>query len=182
MDFDIGGSTLVLDDFRVAGAQHSYDQPDWNASFALEKARVQWRKPLRLDLEAEIALDDSRPIMAMFSNQRGKHGFLERILTVRDIAGRGQMRIADNRVLVPYAMAGSDKVDVGVKALVTSKEREGVFFARFRAIEGVLKMRNDRRSFSLIGARKRFGAYIPGETPLDLGRSQPSPSIQALEH
>lgn len=169
MDFDIGGSTLVLDDFRVAGAQRSYDQPHWKASFDLEKARVQWRKPLRLKLDAEIAMQDSRPIVAMLSNQRGKHGFLEKILTVKDINGRGQMRIADNRVLVPYAMAGSDKIDVGVKARVTKEEREGMFFARFRAIEGILRTRNDARSFSLIGARKRFDAYVPGETSLDLG-------------
>jgi hypothetical protein len=170
MQFDISGSKLTLDGFRVSGEQQSFDQSDWRARFDLHEARVQWRRPIALDVKAGIRMKDSRPIVAMFANQRGKHGFLESIMTVKDISGHAQMHVADDRILVPNALAGSDKIDVGAKALVTKANREGIFYARFRKLKGILKLRNGERNFDLLRARKTFDAYVPGQTPLKLGR------------
>jgi hypothetical protein len=82
MDFDISGSSLLLVDFTVKGGRKGFDVAGWQARFDLSEARAVWKKPARLDLAAEIEMADSRPIVAMFANQRGKEGWLDRILKV----------------------------------------------------------------------------------------------------
>jgi translocation and assembly module TamB len=168
MDFDISGSSLLLDGFQVSGEQKRFDAAGWQARFDLSKARAVWKKPARLDLEAEIEMVDSRPIVAMFANQRGKEGWLDKILTVGNVKGHGDMQIDNGRALVPYAMVGSDKIDVGFKGLAVPGRREGVFYARFRKLDGILKVKDGERNFDLLGAKRTFDAYAPGEAPLKL--------------
>jgi hypothetical protein len=168
MDFDISGSSLLLDDFTVKGGQKGFDADGWQARFDLNEARAVWKKPARLDLEAEIEMADSRPIVAMFANQRGKEGWLDRILTVRDVQGHGGVQVDSGRALVPYAMVGSDKIDVGFKGLADPASREGIFYARFRGLDGILKVKDGERNFDLLDAKRTFDAYAPGETPLAL--------------
>ena len=181
MDFDISGSSLLLDRFKVAGEQQSVDDSHWSARFDLPKARVVWRKPIRLDMEAEIEMKDSRPIVALLANQRGKHGWLEKILTVEDVKGSARMNIEADRAVIPYALVGSDKIDVGAKGLVDSRSREGMFYVRFRKLHGILKVKDGERNFDIFGARKKFDDYTPGETPLSLtGVAQPESTDAAL--
>jgi hypothetical protein len=89
-------------------------------------------------------------------------------MTVEDVSGEARMRVADNEVVLPYALAGSDKIDVGAKGLIRGDDREGIFFARFRKLQGIVKLRNGARNIKLIGARKSFDAYLPGETPIEI--------------
>jgi hypothetical protein len=173
MDFDISGSALTLSKFNVSGRKKSFDAAGWQAEFDLIKARAVWRKPILLDLEAEIRMNDTRPIVAMFANQRGKHGWLEKILTVRDVEGDARLSIDAGRALVPYAMVGSDKIDVGAKALVDAGSREGIFYARFRKLQGILRVKDGEKNFDILGAREKFDAYSPGKTPLQLKGRQP---------
>jgi hypothetical protein len=168
MAFDITGSTLFLEGFRVAGEQQTYSGRDWRADIKLRRGQAVWRKPIKLDLEAEIGMKDSRPIVALMSNQRGKHGWLEKILTVEGIKGSARFKVDDKRALLPYAMVGSDKIDVGAKGLVDAKTREGIFYARFRKLDGILKVRDGERNFDLFGARKTFDAYKPGQSIVEL--------------
>jgi len=175
MDFDISGSSLLLDGFQVSGEQKRFDAAGWQARFDLSKARAVWKKPARLDLEAEIEMVDSRPIVAMFANQRGKEGWLDKILTVGNVKGHGDMQIDNGRALVPYAMVGSDKIDVGFKGLAVPGRREGIFYARFRKLDGILKVKDGERNFDLLGAKRTFDAYVPGEAPLELKGRQAEP-------
>jgi hypothetical protein len=93
MAFDITGSTLSLEGFRVAGEQQTYSEKDWRAQIKLRRGKAVWRKPVKLDVEAEIGMKDSRPIVALMSNQRGKHGWLGKILTVEDIKGSADLQV-----------------------------------------------------------------------------------------
>lgn len=181
MDFDISGSSLLLDRVKVAGGQKSFDGTDWSARFDLNKAHVVWKKPIRLDVKAGVQMKDSRPIVAMFANQRGKEGWLNKVLTVTDIRGKAELKIARERALVPFALVGSDKIDVGAKGLVDATGREGIFYARFRKLQGIVKVKDGEKNFDILGARKTFDAYAPGETPLKLTGSQPESENRPTE-
>ena len=63
-----------------------------------------------------------------------------------------------------YAFAGSDKIDVGAKGLMNGETREGMFFARFRKLHGILKVKDEERNFDILGAKRKFEAYVPGRT------------------
>jgi len=181
MAFDVTGSTLSLEGFRVAGGQQTYSERDWRAQIKLRRGNAVWRKPIKLDLEAEIAMKDSRPIVALMSNQRGKHGWLEKMLTVEDVQGSARLKVDAKRALLPYAMVGSDKIDVGAKGLVDAKTREGIFYARFRKLDGILKVRDGEKNFDLLGARKTFNEYEPGQSVVDLSVSEPEAEPEPSE-
>jgi hypothetical protein len=115
------------------------------------------------------------------SNQRGKHGWLEKMLTVEDIRGTATLKVDAGRALLPYAMVGSDKIDVGAKGLVDAKTREGIFYARFRKLDGILKVRDGEKNFDLFGARKTFDAYDPGQSVVDLSISESDAEQEPFE-
>jgi hypothetical protein len=181
MRFDISGSSLTLDRFKVAGGQKSVDRQDWYARFDLRKAHVVWTKPVRLDLQAGIEMKDSRPIVAMFANQRGKNSWLDKVLTVEGVRGKAELKVASERALLPFALVGSDRIDVGAKGLVDKSKREGIFYARYSKLHGILKVKDGDKNFDILGAREKFDSYVPGETPLRLSSSQPKPTEETPE-
>jgi hypothetical protein len=101
------------------------------------------------------------------------------MLTVEDIRGSASLEVGSGRALVPRALVGSDKIDVGAKGFIDSATREGMFYARFRKLHGILKVKDGERNFDVLGARRKFNEYVPGETPLGLRRAEQPESIDA---
>ena len=161
MAFDISGSTLLLDNVKVIGNQDTVAESDWNARIDFTRANAVWKKPVRLKAEADIAMKDSTPIVAMLSNHRNKNGWIEKLLTVGKIEGEASMDMQKNQIIFPYVFAGSDKIDVGAKGVITREARDGVVFVRYRKFKGLLKIHDGKRNFDIIKAQKKFDAYSP---------------------
>jgi hypothetical protein len=164
MVFDISGSSVRLDQVRVEGADKTFDRPDWAGRFDLNEGRVIWRKPIELEAQAAVTMKDSRPIVALMANHRGKHGWIEKLLTVENIEGKAELSASEGRATIPYALVSSDKIDVGAKGMFDDASREGIFYARFRKLDAILKVRNGDRNFDIFGAKGKFDNYAPGVT------------------
>lgn len=168
MDFDISGSAVTLDKVRIAGAEKSHDDEDWSARFELKKAHAVWKRPISIDIEADLQMTDSKPIVAVIANQRGKHGWLEKALVIDDVNGDAELHMDSKHILVPYAYAASDKIDIGVKGVITADERDGVFYVRFRKLDGILKINNGKRNLDVLNAKEKFEAYDSEEVLLKI--------------
>jgi len=92
------------------GDETSFDQEDWSAIFDLENVRAVWKKPVTIEAEVAVKIKDSRPFVAMFSNEKGQRKWLEKILTVENIRGRAEMTLENDRLVIPCAFVSSDKV------------------------------------------------------------------------
>ena len=176
MAFDISGSSVRLDEVRIQGDAKSFDQPGWAAQFDLSEGKVVWKKPVMLQAKAAVSMRDSRPVVAVLANQRGKHGWIEKLLTVEDIQGKAELSVSAGKATIPYALVGSDKIDVGAKGMFDDTSREGIFFARFRKLDGILKVRDEERNFDIFGAREKFDSYVPGQTDVFARGSEPAPA------
>ena len=161
LEFDISGSTFSLQDVKVTGAETNFDQEDWSARFDLENGRAVWEKPVIVEAEAAVEIKDSRPFVAMFSNEKGQHKWLEKMLTVENIQGRAEMTLENEQIVIPRAFVSSDKVDAGAKGVMAADRADGVFYARFRKLDAVLKIKNGNRNVDVIGAKKTFTEYDP---------------------
>jgi hypothetical protein len=159
MDFDISGSSITLDNVKVTGTEVSHDDEEWSAQFDLRKGHANWKKPIDLHLEADLQMTNSKPIVAIIANQRGKNGWLEKALTIDDVAGEANINVSHGNIIIPYAFVGSDKIDVGAKGVITADERNGVYYVRFRKLDAVLKMNNGNRNLDVWNARKTFDKY-----------------------
>lgn len=159
MDFDISGTSITIDNVRVRGESAQYDQDDWSAQFQLNKARTIWKKPVFLYTEAEAELKDSRPFVALFTNKKGEHKWIEKMLTVQDIKGTAEMTLDNQRLSIPHAFTSSDKIDAGIKGIIDTGQRQGVFYVRHGKLDAILEVRDGERDIDIIGARKKFSEY-----------------------
>jgi hypothetical protein len=163
MDFDISGSRILLDRVRVAGMQVSTRHPDWYARLILKKGHVVWKKPTRVEVTAGLEIKDTRPLVAIMANQRGKHGWLEKTLTVENVRGQAAVTLDQEQIVIPYAFVGSEDIHVGVKGLISPPSREGIFYLRYKELDGVLKIWNKERNFDILGAKETYDDYSPGD-------------------
>ena len=153
-----------MDHFRVGGVAAWRQGADWHATVRLARADTVWRPPVQISADADLVMKDSSPIVAMLSNYRGKHGWIERLLTVGRIEGAASLRMRHNQIVFPYAYADSDEIGIGAKGVIDGQTRDGVILARYRQLKGLLKIRDGKRSFDLIRPQKKFDAYTPTES------------------
>jgi hypothetical protein len=161
MAFDISGSTLLLDNIKVIGNRETLAGSDWNARVDFTRANTVWKKPVRLKAEADIEMKDSSPIVAMLSNHRNKYGWIEKMISVGKIEGAASMDMQQQQIIFPHAFAGSDKIDIGAKGIITEHSRDGVIYARYRKLKGLLTIRDGKRNFDVIKAQQKFDDYSP---------------------
>ena len=93
MEFDVSGSELQLSNVRIQGEKQDFEQRQWSANFKLLRGETTWAVPLRLDIEAQLNMSDSRPIVAMFDNQGWKPEFLLEMMTGGRYRRRGDGQV-----------------------------------------------------------------------------------------
>ncbi|RLA46726.1 MAG: hypothetical protein DRQ97_07235 [Gammaproteobacteria bacterium] len=161
MMFDISGSELRLDNVQVIGEQEQFDADSWSARFLLVHGKATWKKPLRLDVDAEINIADSRPVVAMFGNEGKRPQWLLNMLTIEDIRGTARVTIANEQVVIPFAHVVSDIMEVGAKGRISETRRDGVIYARYKKLDAVVKITDGKKNTDIIRAREKYEAYQP---------------------
>jgi hypothetical protein len=170
MDFDIAGSTIEINNVKVSGDEKDFNDDNWGILLSLNKARAVWKKPVQLDIEADLKMTDSRPFVTMMANRKGKEGWLGKAMTIDDVDGKVNLRMKDQILVIPYAFAASDKIDVGAKGIISKELNNGVLYARFRKLHGLLKINNGKRNLDILKAREKFDQYVPTESKLKPGK------------
>ncbi len=127
----------------------------------MKKAQTRWKKPISIHTETELVIKDTRPLVAILSNQREKHGWLSKLLTIEDIQGTANIDIDQGEIIIPYAFFSSDKIDLGAKGIINEENNNGVFYVRFKKLKGLLKIKDGKRNFDIIGVEKQFKEYSP---------------------
>ena len=159
MLFDISGSKILLDQANVVGKKRAHSDDDWSLEIDLKKAEVIWKKPLWLRSQTVLTMKDSRPIVAMIENGNSQLAFISKMLIVDNLKGEARIDMENNAIRIPFAMVKSEKVDIGAKALIGSKRRDGVILVKHKNFRVLLKMEGDRKSFDLFTAEKSFDSY-----------------------
>ena len=163
LDFDISGSNVRLDNVKVSGEEKDFYQDDWHINFDLNRGRAVWKKPVSVFADADLVMKDTRPFVTVLANYREKHGWLEKLLTIENVEGDATLNMAQDQIIIPHAFVDSDKVDLGAKGIFDQTNRNGVFYARFGKLEGLLKITDGENNFDVIKAREKFDAYSPGD-------------------
>jgi hypothetical protein len=159
MTFDLTGSSVELARVSVKGAETSFDDDGWSAAIQLTEADTTWQKPLRLDASANLTIADSRPVVALLSNRGDSPGWLLEMITIEDIAGKADLEIADNQIVIPLAHAISDKIELGAKGTINPQTRNGIIYARYKKLDAVMKIEDGERNIDVIRAREKYQQY-----------------------
>jgi hypothetical protein len=160
--FDITGSVIDLTHVQVAGESGQFDREDWSTRLVLTRGETFLTDPPRMNLEAQLRMSDSRPIVAMFRNQGGwRPDFLSKMMTIEEIEGTAQMAMAGERIVIPFAHAISDNIEVNAKGAISGETRDGVIHVRYKEAEALLKITGGRKSLDVYRVREKFNDYQP---------------------
>ena len=159
MQFDISGSELMLDNVSVKGENMGFDEDLWSARLTLENGQIMWKKPVQLDARAAIRILDTRPLVAMFSNQKKRPQWLLETLTIRDIEGHMVIAMANNNIVIPMAHVTADKMELAAKGRISEDTRDGVVYARYKKLDATMKVTDGNRNINVIRARENYEAY-----------------------
>lgn len=164
--FDITGSSIVLDGFQVTGDIASATVPGWHARLQLEEAEVLWQKPMHLDMKADLTIRDTRPFVALLDNARGQHGWIDELLTLKDLAGHLRLSVDGHSAVVEDAMLSAPQIGIHAKGRSAPAGREAMLLLRWHNLSGALELQSDRKHFDIGDAPARFASYQPGKTSL----------------
>ena len=160
MKFDISGTTIVIDQARVAGSQADYKGGDWNAGITFKKADIVWKKPLQLKSEIGLAIKDSRPIVAMIDNRKNQFAMISRFLIVENLQGDAEIDMDEKSIRIPYAYVRSSQADIGAKGIMAPGVRDGVIYFRHKNIKALMEMKNGKKRFDIFNAQQSFESYV----------------------
>lgn len=178
MRFDITGSAIALDAFRVAGRTASAGASAWHAQLQLEDTEVSWQKPMDLDMTAGITIKDTRPCVALLDNARGEHGWIDNILTAENLGEHIRLTIDGDRAVIEDAMVNTAEMGVRAKGQSDASGREAMLLVRWHNLVGALELDGARKHFDIGDAYAKYDVYRPGKTglPFRSGASPTQPS------
>jgi len=160
MVFDVAGSRIRLDHVGVRGAAADFEDDGWFAELTLRRADTVFEEPLRLAMEADLRVSDSRPLVTLFRNQDGwRPDFLARALTVENITGEARLEMADRRLRIPFAWLNGEYIEAGAKAELSGDGNRGIVYLKYRDLDAVLRIANGRRNLDILRARRKFDDY-----------------------
>jgi hypothetical protein len=131
MRFDITGSAIAVDAFRVTGRTASAGASDWHAQLQLEDTEVSWQKPMELDMTAGITIKDTRPFVALLDNAREEHGWIDNILTAENLGGHIRLAIDGDSAVIEDAMVNAAQIGVHAKGQSDASGREAMLLVRW---------------------------------------------------
>ena len=168
MHFNISGSTIAVDQIEIKnddGTTEILKDGTWRGDLKMTKSLVNWRKPIDIDLEADLKLTDTRPFVTILSNHvNSRRGWLEKLLSVENVKGTGTMTLNENIIRFPLVQIDAGHIKLGAKGVIKGKNREGLIYARYRKLGGLLRINGEESDFDLLRARAKFDNYSPGQS------------------
>ena len=169
--FDISGASISID--HVGVVRQPPSAGDWSTRIDLRKARVTWKRPMSLDVTASIQMSDARPLLEIFADSRKEHRWLERLGDLRNIRADATIKVTPGEIIVPHALVTSEKISLGAKGTFREHDREGMFYARYGILAGILAFDGGQKRFKVINATRTFDEYVLGG-PLPSMRGRPA--------
>jgi len=160
MVFDFSGSSILLDGVRIAGGREQFAAQDWSAQLLLTRAETTWTDPPEMEVDAQLAVSDSRPFVTLFNNTGWKPKMLSRAITVENIEGDGRLLMKENRIRILHAQLNGDTVEFRAKGVIAKPFGDGVMYARYKNLDATIRFRDGRKSLDLIKPLKKFEQYI----------------------
>ena len=159
MRLDLSGSRLTLDEVSVAGDEDSFDEVYWSAVFNFDRLEGVVRRPVQLDSDLHVRISDTRPLVAIFQNQKSPPRWISGLLTLKDIEGEASVSINQGQVVIPRASILSDEAEVAAKVAFTPDASTGMIYARYKKLDLLLKLMGKEQDMDIIKVREKFDRY-----------------------
>jgi hypothetical protein len=171
--FQLAEARLALNHVALGSTKQA---DDWQAELTLEDGELSLA-PLGLSGNFEARLRDTRPLVAVFSEESVAVDLFSQLLTVKDVAARGWLGVEPPQSLRVLDLdATGHKMELSADLDLSGKSATGLLFAKRGPLEVGVELRPDGREWKFVGARRWFEekhARLRG-TSLAVERMNPS--------
>ncbi len=153
--FHLDGSTLRLRNLHLPGDEATAGKRWW-ASIAAERGRIEAARPLRIDADARVGMQDVGLLLALYARHRDYPRWALRLLDAGQVDARGSLRIDGHNLLLDRFEARNERFDVKGRLRVDRARPRGNLLLGWRALALGLELEGERREFHLLHAREWF--------------------------
>ncbi len=165
--FSLDGTWLGLDRFAFTNRGTAGTAPDFWARFTLTEGRLDLGQTPGLDTRLELALSDTRPLVAFLSRDEPLAGWKEKLLTMNEITGRGDLVLTKETATFRHAEVSGGKVDIEGRVFIGDEGPLGKAIGRYGILEVGIGLAGRERNVKAFGAEGWYEKDdIPGMPPL----------------
>lgn len=153
--FDVDGSRIALRNVRVVEA----DAPqagDWWADIALDRARLDWDKPMSLDGNLRARMKDVSLLLDVYAQRKDLPKWVGRLVDEGETTATGRVRWRAKTLLLEPFTAHNDRFDVAARLRLRDKQATGELLARWGKFELGVDLQDGQRDYRMVKARQWF--------------------------
>ncbi len=144
--FDISGTHIEI---RSA-------DPPWTGSIRLPVSKMRFSEPMQVDARTRLALQDTRPIVAVFDAYRDLPRILERLMTIRDVRGTADFRLGKDSVEVRNLEVGGQGFRSLADLTFGTAGRDGILYLRLHGFSLGVDLREGKKEFKVLSPLSWF--------------------------
>ncbi len=158
--FDISGTKIEMTNARVVmkkGRAKKLKGDPWWGTFALPEAEMVFSKPYAIDARIDVDMKDTEPIVALFDAKKGVPKFVERLMTIEDVAMDAEVDINADKVTITDLIVTGDGLKFLGDLSFGEKGRDGLLYLRFHGFSlGIQLEAGEKKNLKFIRPRAWF--------------------------
>jgi len=154
--FEVTDARLEMKNITLPEAK---DDPinGWWARVEVAGGSVALTQPLAATGRVGVEMRDSRPILALFLEEKRRLQWLEKVLVIRDLRGEAEVEFSRSAVTVDHlTVRGREDLEILARLRFSEAPAEGILYARYGRLSTGVELRDGKRDWKLTGARKWF--------------------------
>ncbi|HEY5852142.1 MAG TPA: hypothetical protein VIT62_15425 [Lysobacter sp.] len=159
---DLSGHNFNIDGSRVALTNMSFTEPGgesrsgWWARIDLQRARMDWDKPVTVSGRANIAMKDVGFLLALFSRKRDYPKWVFKMIDSGQAQVSSNVQWKDDVLVLDKVDASNQRYDLKARLRLKGKSRVGSLYANWGVLSCAVAVNNGQRDFHMIRARQWY--------------------------
>ncbi len=155
--FDLGGTTLKMRGLRIAGDERTAGQRWW-ANVALPRGRVEGFRPLQVDADARLELENLGLLLALYARHRDYPRWAMKLADAGVLRADGTMRMRGDALVLDRVEAANDRFALKARLRVADRQPSGDLLLTWGVLGMGLELRGEAHDVHWVGARKWYEA------------------------
>jgi hypothetical protein len=153
--FNADGSRLELKGVRVTSGEELLAS-DWWGRIDLERAQLDWDRPMTLDGRMRLHMKDVGMLLALYSHRKTLPRWVARLVDQGEASAEGRVHWHDDTLLLEPLTAANERFDLAARLRLHEKKPAGDFYARWGALSIGMELADGDKHLHLVGARHWF--------------------------
>ena len=128
----------------------------WWARIELQRARMDWDKPVTVNGRANVAMKDVGFLLSLFSRKRDYPKWVFKMIDSGQAQVSANLQWKDDVLVLDRVDASNQRYDLKARLRLKGKSRVGSLYAKWGVLSCAVAVNNGQRDFHMIKARQWY--------------------------